>query len=194
MKIETVKEICEIPDFLDINEYIDGTAELDYFVTGYLLNNKIEVPIDDSNSLYRLIIKWVESGNTVEKCLSEEEQLDIYKRYRINEVEKEYSKRSYDNIVFNDITFQADKHSQDLINKVISGAPDGFVTIWLDAFNKPHNITIDELKQLAMNILIRSEKLFKVKSTLKQQIYMSTSLIDIANIDIYDAFDNYDNQ
>ena len=81
-------------------------------------------------------------------------------------------------------TFQADQHSQDILTKVIVGAPSDFTTNWLDIDNVPVQMTLADLKGLAQAILQRGEQLFQKKVLLKQQVAQATTKEDLDAIQI----------
>ena len=79
-------------------------------------------------------------------------------------------------------TFQADQHSQDILTKVIVGAPSDFTTNWLDINNVPIQMTLTDLKGLAQAILQRGEQLFQKKVQLKQQLAQATTKEEVEAI------------
>lgn len=115
-------------------------------------------------------------------------ELKYLKAQKKNEIETAYQEaltQPIDYIVNNEThTFQADQHSQDILTKVIVGAPSGFTTNWLDIDNVPIQMTLDDLKGLAQAILQRGEQLFQKKVLLKQQVAQATTKDDLDAIQI----------
>ncbi len=105
--------------------------------------------------------------------------LDELKQAKKNEIKASYQKALQQPIQYavsgTPYTFQADEQSQDILTKVIVGAPSNFTTNWLDINNKPVQMTLDDLKGLAEDILQRGEQLFQKKVQLKEQITQVTA-------------------
>ena len=113
-------------------------------------------------------------------------ELKHLKQQKKNEIENAYQEaltQPIDYTVNNKTyTFQADQHSQDILTKVIVGAPANFSTYWLDVNNTPVQMTLDDLKGLAHAILVRGEQLFQKKVLLKQQLAQATTKEEIESI------------
>ena len=112
--------------------------------------------------------------------------LDEMKKAKKQEIETAYQnaiQQPIDYTVNNEThTFQADQHSQDILTKVIVGAPADFTTNWLDINNNPIPIALSDLKGLAQAILERAEQMFQKKVQLKQQVDQATTKEELKNI------------
>ena len=112
--------------------------------------------------------------------------LDEIKQAKKQEIESAYSQAIQVPIQIDvggsTYTFQADQKSQDILTKVITSAPDGFETEWLDIKNHHVRMTLQDLKNLAQAILIRGQELFRKKVQLKQQIDQAQTKEDVEAI------------
>ena len=105
--------------------------------------------------------------------------LEELKERKKQEIESAYKQAIQEPIaVFisgNEHTFQADEKSQDILTKVITSAPDGFSTNWLDIDNNPVSVTLADLKLIAQSILSRGQQEFVKKMQLKTRVDAATS-------------------
>lgn len=105
--------------------------------------------------------------------------LDAIKKAKKLKIENAYNQAIQQPIVYNideaDYVFQANKHSQDILNKVIVSAPDNFEIDWLDIDNNFAHMTLAQLKGLAEAILQRGQQLFMKKIKLKKQVDETTT-------------------
>jgi hypothetical protein len=112
--------------------------------------------------------------------------LDELKQDKKTQIESDYQNVIQQPILYtvsgNQYTFQSDQHSQDILIKVIVGAPSNFTTNWLDINNTPVSMTLDDLKGLAQELLDRGQKAFQKKFQLKQQVIQATNKSDLDKI------------
>jgi hypothetical protein len=146
----------------------------------------ILVSKDFKNRHYMTVVKWVKQGNVIEPEFTDEELLLIKKQELKQRVEKIYQESIQKPIEYNGNVFQADEKSQDILTKVITSASSDFEIDWLDIDNNLVHMTLNDLKGLANNILIRGQEEFVKKVELKKQIDDCSTIEELNSIIIGD--------
>jgi hypothetical protein len=116
--------------------------------------------------------------------------LDQIKQAKKQRIDSIYERAIQEPIVYNvngsDYIFQADKDSQDILTKVITSASSNFEIDWLDIDNNLVHMTLNDLKGLANNILVRGQEKFIKKVGLKRQIDSCNTVEELNSITIGD--------
>lgn len=105
--------------------------------------------------------------------------IELLRAQKIREIEREYRRAVYAPIEHDGHVWQADQESHDILVKVITVAPDGWETYWLDAQNTPVKMTKSDLLRLAEAILDRGQALFSKKQALKSAVRKSADFDQI---------------
>jgi len=127
------------------------------------------------------------SGNGLEYYIEiSNDGLVRAKRLKIDWVHQERNKRRFSNVVAFDRPWQADLHSQDLINKAISmavaGAP--LPTAWRDDNNNDMPITdIGQLAVIGGAMAQQTEEVYHRSWQLKDEIEAATTAEEVALIE-----------
>ena len=144
---------------------------------GYLVNEKLSVPIADGNKDYKEVKEWLKT-NTLEPFMTDAELLDKAKGNKKASIEIEYISAITSNILYMDKLFQVDKESMELLaqNLSVGSVPDGFYWASLDNTRVP--MTFSELQGLGSAIQARGLVAFSNKRD-KKDLVDSVQLSDI---------------
>ena len=134
-------------------------------LSGYIVDDGIYVPIDESNSYYQAVKKYIEDGGVVEPAYS----LDDVKNIKKNEIKSAFLKASVEPITVNDVTWNGGYESATKINGAIQLAQAlGQETVILyDIENKPHEMSLAD----AQNVVIEIGKKYQADLAKKQSLY-----------------------
>lgn len=148
-----------------------------------------EVLATEGNDLDNLTLT-TKDGNNIElnktkiEAKIKELELQDEKNKKLQELNKVYETALQEDIEYKGHIFDAYFKSQDVLTKVITTAPDGFTTVWIDKENNAVELTLAELKEMAGLILQRGQELFKKKFAIKEQIKNCNSIDCLEQIKI----------